>query len=175
MSDIKSINKVMFAGAVVGNPEFGKEANGTEFCAFTLQTEEYLIVKGQSRVVQTRHEVYITNKIVVPSFKRSLRPGFHVFVVGKLGYRDGRATVIVQDFGHEAMYLHVPSDAPEAPAQAAKGGAAQVDSAPPKPTQSQAANGGQRRGDDEFFSPSQAFARPKPSTAPEGFEDTIPF
>ncbi|MCS4089916.1 single-stranded DNA-binding protein [Rhizobium sp. BK176] len=175
MSDIyiTSTNKVILGGKVVGKPQFAKSASGQETCRLSLQTDKFMIVKGESKVFSTVHEVLVSNKYSVPAFKARLREGDFIQVIGELGSIGGKTVVTVSDFGHEAGFLYVPSDSggrTPAPKQtAAKGGTFDMSDLPGKSSN----NGGD---DDGYFTKTAAFERSAPSKAPEGFsDDDIPF
>lgn len=165
---ISSVNKITLVGKVVGKFNFGKTSNGQEYCRLTLQTDEYLVVKGQSTVVSTRHEVLITNKYAVPAFKQYLKEGFFIHVTGKRGDENGKNIIYVTDFGHEAQFMYVPSDADnQTPKQeAGKGGSVNMNDLP---------SNSSNNTDDDYFSQDAAFDRSGPSSGPEGFDDDIPF
>ncbi|MBY3150910.1 single-stranded DNA-binding protein [Rhizobium laguerreae] len=175
MSDIyiTSTNKVILGGKVVGKPVFAKSAGGQETCRLSLQTDKFMMVKGESKVFSTVHDVLVTNKYSVPAFKANLREGDFIQVIGELGSVNGKALVSVTDFGHEAGFLYVPSDTggrTPAPKQTtAKGGSFDMSELPGKSSN----NGG---ADDGYFTQNAAFERGAPSKAPEGFsDDDIPF
>lgn len=169
---ISSTNKVILGGKVVGKPSFTKNANGRETCRLSLQTDKFMMVKGKSQVFSTVHDVLVTNQYSVPAYKQNLREGDFIQVIGELGNANGKALVTVTDFGHEAIFLYVPSDGGDqnsAPKQPAKGGSFDMSDLPGKPSNS--------GGDDDFFRENAAFERAAPSKAPEGFDDSddIPF
>jgi single-stranded DNA-binding protein len=169
---ISSTNKVILGGKVVGKPSFSKTANGRETCRLCLQTDKHMMVKGKSQVFSTIHDVLVTNQYSVPAFKQNLREGDFIQVIGELGSSNGKAVVTVTDFGHEAIFLYVPSDGGgqnSTPAKVAKGGAFDMSDLPGKSN-----NGG---GDDDYFRQNAAFERAPPSKIPEGFDesDDIPF
>ncbi len=164
MGDInfKSVNKTILVGKVVGKIESGKTAAGNEFCRFNLETEEYLLVKGESKVFATRHDIFVTNRYAVRPFNQHLREGFYVAVTGKLGVINGKQIVQVTDFGHDATIMYIPPDnQSQAPASRTMG----------------AASASRDQSGDDFLKPEAVTGRKSPNPrTPEGFEDDdIPF
>jgi single-stranded DNA-binding protein len=172
---IKSVNKIILVGKVVSDPAYEKTGSGREFCRLFLETDEYVVVKGQNKVISTRHEVVITNQLIVPAFKNALKKGYFISVTGKQIHPNGKPVVEVSDFGHDAQFMYIPStsqalsSAPVASSPETGGShAVQGQKKAEQPKKNQSA--------DDFFSPDKPLSRQAPKNTPEGFDDAdIPF
>lgn len=175
--NLRSVNKTILVGKVVGKIDPGKTSDGREYIRLAIETDEYFVVKGESKKVSTKHKVVITNKIVVPAFREHVRAGFYISITGKLANVNGDQVVQVTDHGHDAQIMYIPSDNErETPAREAapKGGSFDMGSMASLPSN----GGGRPQSDDGYFNTETPMQRRGPSKAPEGFEnedDQIPF
>jgi single-stranded DNA-binding protein len=177
---VASVNRVILTGDVVGEVVFSKTPAGKEACTFSIQDEKSMIVRGESKIVTRKHTVFCTNQFSVPVFKKHLKAGLTVHVLGQLGYdNDGRARIEVFDYEASASLAYMPGDneqeaspAPAAAPKPAQGGGARVTGLPPK----QAAKPAREEDEDSYFNERNVLADRGGSNAPEGFnDDDIPF
>lgn len=170
--NLRSVNKQILVGKVVSRVGKGKTPSGRESVGFVLETEEYLLVKGESKVVATRHNVLVTNRIVVPAFAEHLKTGFYVSLTGQTTNVDGKTVVEVRDYGGEASFMYVPTDTSAPQAEPRKGGSFDMGRSMASASTSKA----RQNGGDEFFDNNGPLDRRPPSKAPEGFtDDEIPY
>lgn len=119
---IASENRVILTGKVVDNFKVETSTRGKEVLSLTLETEKHVIVGGESKVNKLRHDVRIANQRIVDSFKRHLRAGFYINVLGELAENNGARYIMVTEYGHDATFMYVPPDAGSGAPEAAKGG-----------------------------------------------------
>nr|WP_250808090.1 single-stranded DNA-binding protein [Neorhizobium tomejilense] len=170
--NLRSVNKQILVGKVVSRVAAGKTAAGRDSVRFVLETEEYVLVKGESKVIPTRHNVLITNRVVAQAFAEHLKQGYFISLTGQTTHVDGKTIVEVRDYGGEASFMYVPADNTPAPQArpADKGGGFDMGKS------MTGAPSNRQNGGDQFFENERPLDRKPPSKAPEGFDDDqIPF